>query len=101
MALPPSKSNHVTLGHWYSTARVSKRLIYETTACLRARYCTSLAWFDLVSLLICRRETPNSRPKNRTSMARSYWFWSSSFWKITAVLYRQLSRLVWGIGFWL
>ena len=32
---------------WYSTARVSKRLIDQSAACLRARYCTNLAWFDL------------------------------------------------------
>src|SRR6266511_3474046 len=25
---------------WYSTARVSTRLLYEAAACLRARYCT-------------------------------------------------------------
>src|SRR5215510_14405127 len=35
-------------GRWYSTARVSKRLIHRSTACLRARYCTDLAWPDLV-----------------------------------------------------
>jgi len=32
----------------YSTARVSKRPIYKTTACLRARYCTDLMCSDLV-----------------------------------------------------
>jgi len=26
----------------YSTARVSKRLTYESAACLRARYCTGV-----------------------------------------------------------
>src|SRR6266540_3126462 len=41
------KSKHATLGHWYSTARVSKRLTYETAACLRARYCTNLTCSDL------------------------------------------------------
>src|SRR5262245_44982775 len=44
---PPTKSGHATLVHWYSTARVSKRLCSGSTACLRARYCTNLAWFDL------------------------------------------------------
>jgi hypothetical protein len=42
-----AKSGHATLGHRYSTARVSKRLTNETAACLRARYCTNLTWFDL------------------------------------------------------
>src|SRR5262249_47471846 len=41
------KSKHATLGRWYSTARVSKRLTYETAACLRARYCTNLTCSDL------------------------------------------------------
>src|SRR5262245_60778373 len=44
---PITKSNHATLGHWYSTARVSKRQSHWSAACLRARYCTSLAWSDL------------------------------------------------------
>ena len=35
------------MGHRYSTARVSKRLTDGSAACLRARYCTNLAWFDL------------------------------------------------------
>jgi len=35
------------LGHRYSTARVSKRPTDESAACLRARYCTNLACFDL------------------------------------------------------
>jgi hypothetical protein len=30
------KSKHATLGPWYSTARVSNRLTYETATCLRA-----------------------------------------------------------------
>ncbi len=37
------KSGRATLGHWYSTARVSKRLTDEAAACLRARYCTNPA----------------------------------------------------------
>ena len=41
------KSKHATLGRWYSTARVSKRLTYETAACLRARYFTNLSCSDL------------------------------------------------------
>src|SRR5262245_63016434 len=35
------------MGRRYSTARVSKRLSQLATACLRARYCTNLAWSDL------------------------------------------------------
>src|SRR6266542_3060950 len=45
----PPKSGQVTLGHRYSTARVSKRPTNEAAACLRARYCTNLTWFNLVS----------------------------------------------------
>src|SRR5262245_21613338 len=42
------KSKHATSGRWYSTARVSKRLTYETAACLLARYCTNLTCSDLI-----------------------------------------------------
>src|SRR5262245_17090728 len=42
IAVRSSKSGHATLGHRYSTARVSKRLTGGTAACLRARYCTNL-----------------------------------------------------------
>jgi len=35
------------MGRWYSTARVSKRLTDQPAACLRARYCTNPACFDL------------------------------------------------------
>ena len=35
------------LGRWYSAARVSKRPTDEYAACLRARYCIDLAWYDL------------------------------------------------------
>src|SRR5262245_8287489 len=42
-----AKSGQVKLGHRYSTARVSKRPTDESAACLRARYCTDLAWLDL------------------------------------------------------
>jgi hypothetical protein len=45
-----NKSGHATLGRWYCTARVSKRLTDEMAACLRARYRTNLAWFDLAGL---------------------------------------------------
>src|SRR5262245_36579935 len=40
-------NRHATLGHRYSTARVSKRLPHRSAACLRARYCTDLACVDL------------------------------------------------------
>src|SRR5262245_5574712 len=42
-----AESGHATLGRRYSTARVSKRPIRQSAACLRARYCTNLTWFDL------------------------------------------------------
>src|SRR5262245_47446463 len=45
--MPEAKSGQVTLGHRYSTARVSKRRTHRSAACLRARYCTDLAWLDL------------------------------------------------------
>ena len=45
-----SKSSHASLGHRHSAARVSKRLSDKSAACLRARRCTNLAWFDLVVL---------------------------------------------------
>ena len=41
------KSKPATLGRRYSTTRVSKRLIDESAACLRARYCTNLDCSDL------------------------------------------------------
>src|SRR6266540_5372855 len=41
------KLGHATLGQWYSTARVSKRPAHQSAACLRARYCTNLAWLGL------------------------------------------------------
>ena len=41
------KSKHATLERWHSIALVSKRLTYETAACLRARYCTNLTCSDL------------------------------------------------------
>ena len=41
------KSGQATLGHRYSTARVSKRQTHQSAACLRARYYTDLAWLDL------------------------------------------------------
>src|SRR5262249_33908164 len=47
-AVSTAKSGHATLGQRYSTARVSKRPSHRSAACLRARYCTNLAWFDLV-----------------------------------------------------
>src|SRR5262249_52809455 len=47
-----SKSNQATLGHRYSTARVSKRLHHRTAACLRARYCTGLTCSDLDRLFL-------------------------------------------------
>src|SRR5215510_13337934 len=42
-----ARSTQATLGHRYSTARISKRPTDESAACLRARYCTDLAWLDL------------------------------------------------------
>src|SRR5262245_39839625 len=44
-----SKLGQVTLGHRYSTARVSKRRAHQSAACLRARYCAGLEWLDLGS----------------------------------------------------
>src|SRR5215510_13118809 len=42
-----ARSTQATLGHRYSTARISKRPTDESAACLRARYCADLAWLDL------------------------------------------------------
>src|SRR5215471_15837672 len=66
-----SKSGQVTLGHWYSTARVSKRLTHRSAACLRARYCADLAWLDLLGSPI-RKEARvnNSLPESRTLICK-------------------------------
>jgi len=63
-----TKSKQVILRHWYSTARVSKRLTNEATACLRARYCTDhgrnvmnvlqkLVGLTLKKTKLCRRHS--------------------------------------------
>jgi len=46
---PPDKSGHATLEGWRSTARVSKLPSRQSAACLHARYCANLAWFDLLT----------------------------------------------------
>src|SRR5215475_10641166 len=73
-SLPAWTRAHQAYPGAHGTARVSNRQTCETAACLRARYCTNLVWFDLERTTLWRTYDPgcvvrNYERYNRLGMA--------------------------------